>query len=83
MKSVQEAADLLSRELMVKVRPGHRLTVMKHAVTRYRISLHIHEAGFDSGEQWPAEPWEFCSLAEIEQLPMSVTGRRIAKMLAS
>ncbi|MDG2221861.1 MAG: A/G-specific adenine glycosylase [Rubripirellula sp.] len=83
LASADQAADQLSRELGVSVSAGSRLTVMKHAVTRYRISLQVHEATLgDDGEPPPA-PWKYCSLAEIEQLPMSVTGRQIAQMLGS
>lgn len=81
--SADQAADQLSRELGVSVSAGSRLAVLKHAVTRYRISLQVHEATLGNPSDPPAKPWKYCSLTEIEQLPMSVTGRQIAKMLGS
>lgn len=81
--SADQAADQLSRELGVSVSAGSRLAVLKHSVTRYRISLQVHEATLANPSDPPEKPWKYCSLTEIEQLPMSVTGRQIAKMLGS
>ncbi len=80
-RSVQDAADWLSREVGAKVLAGRRLTTIKHAVTRYRISLHVHEAELDHGDGSNLTPWCYCSPEEMRDLPMSVTGRRIADLL--
>lgn len=81
-QSVEEAADWLSREVGVAVSPGRRMTTIKHAVTKYRISLHVHEANLTCNASSNLHPWRYCSRDELEHLPMSVTGRRIAEMLA-
>ncbi|MEM8670851.1 MAG: A/G-specific adenine glycosylase [Planctomycetota bacterium] len=81
LHSLDEAAKLIGKEIGVAVHPGQRLTTIKHAVTRFKISLHVHEANFGSVSEKDLAPWRFCSLQEIEDLPLSVTGRRIAKLL--
>ena len=82
MKSVDSAAQLLSRELGVKIDPGLRLATIRHAVTKYRISLHVHLAHLQPESGEPGRPWRFVTLAEMADLPMSVTGRRIAVLLS-
>jgi A/G-specific adenine glycosylase len=80
-ESAAAAAVLLSEEMGVEISPGMRLTTMKHAVTRYRISLHVHVAKLEDPNRAPRRPWKYVSLPDMADLPMSVTGRRIAKML--
>jgi A/G-specific adenine glycosylase len=87
-ESVVAATPHLSDLVGVSISPGARLTTIRHAVTKYRISLHVHTA--DIGDQagaptrtWrPGRPWRFVSLSDMAQLPMSVTGRKIAELLA-
>jgi len=80
------------RELIDKVReltgiliePGERIARIRHAVTRFRINLTCHEAAYVSGEQ-PASgdgSLRWVMPAELERLPLSVTGRRIGRLLA-
>ena len=81
LSSITEAATLLSAEVGVNLVPGIRLTTIKHAVTKYRISLQVYQADLlDTGEQ-PGKPWKYVSLAELAEMPMSVTGRKIVKIL--
>jgi A/G-specific adenine glycosylase len=81
------AAQWLGRQLGGSVLSGTRLETLKHAVTKYRISLHVHEAslnhegGWKGGPSLPPEPWQFVSANDLAELPMSVTGRRIASKL--
>jgi A/G-specific adenine glycosylase len=79
--SVNAAAKQLSAEVGVNIQPGIRLTKIRHAVTKYRISLHVHTGELLDTKQAPGKPWRYVSLAEMAELPMSVTGRRIVKLL--
>lgn len=81
--SIDSAADWLARELGVAVKPGVRLQTIKHAVTKYRISLHVHEAGWTTASAELPVPWRFVEPGELRRLPMSVTGRTIAEHLAN
>ena len=80
--SVAEAATQLSAEVGVNLVPGIRLTTVKHAVTKYRISLQVHQAELLDKLENPAKPWKYATLTELSELPMSVTGRKIVKILA-
>lgn len=74
------AADI-AVDLGTPITPGIRLATIKHAVTKYRITLCVHSAtiGTDSS---PPSPWRFVAAKEMADLPLSVTGRKIAKLIA-
>lgn len=99
MESVDHAVHWLSEQLETPLMAGVRLTTIRHAVTKYRISLHVHHAhshavdepkrrrlpdsqsqrGLESLE--PPAPWAWKSLRELEQIPLSVSGRKIVHHL--
>ena len=81
-RDVVEATKQLSAEVGVNLVSGMRLTTIKHAVTKYRISLHVHDASPMEGGLEPGKPWKYASLAELSKMPMSVTGRKIVQILA-
>lgn len=83
LSSVDQAAKRLSEEVGVRMRPSTRLATIRHAVTRYRIQLHVHFATIETAELPPAKPWRYVSVGEMVGLPMSVTGRKIAKLLTA
>jgi A/G-specific adenine glycosylase len=80
--SIAEAATQLSAEVGVNLVPGIRLTKIKHAVTKYRISLQVYQADLLDTHDKPGKPWKYVSLADLEGMPMSVTGRKIVKILS-
>ena len=62
------------------------MRTLRHAVTKFRISLHVHQASFaadraESTQKLPS-PWRWVSLDQMKSLPMSVTGRKIVDFLA-
>lgn len=79
--SVAAAAAWLSDQLGVAVTSGPRLRTIRHAVTNYRISLHVHDATIHRGSEKLPPPWRFVTPAELAELPMSVTGRKIVRWL--
>ncbi|MCP4779042.1 MAG: hypothetical protein GY880_32910, partial [Planctomycetaceae bacterium] len=80
--SIAEAATQLSDEVGVNLIPGIRLRMLKHAVTKYRISLQVYQADLLDEGDIPGKPWKYVSLAELAEMPMSVTGRKIVKILS-
>lgn len=90
------AADLAA-QLGSTITPGTRLTTIKHAVTKYRITLAVHAATMDAATMDTATmdtatmdaanplpaPWRFVTAREMAELPLSVTGRKIAKLIAN
>lgn len=83
--TVQEAAVEVSVALNQPLDVGDSLTRIKHAVTKYRIELQVHHADFQPASSAvafePESPWQFVSAAQMKKLPLSVTGRKIAKLL--
>ncbi len=63
----------------ITITPGGLLKTIKHGVTRYRITLECYEAEFASGRRRPYMRW--CSPDELSNLPLSSTGRSIAKLV--
>ena len=64
----------------VHIDPGNLLKTIKHGVTRYRITLDCYEARYRSGRiQQTTQRW--CTVDELNSLPLSSTGRKLAKLL--
>ena len=82
--SIERQVPLRIRELAgLEVVAGQRLTTLKHGVTRFRITLHCYEAtrvkhspgGAARGNvQWVA-------IDQLTNYPLSVTGRKIARLI--
>ena len=81
LDSVETAATILGDVIGRKLSPGVRLETIRHAVTRYRITLHVHAANIAHPRRKLPPPWRFISLRELSELPMSVTGRKITDLL--
>ncbi len=85
VENASVAASQLNETLSGTISVGEPLITMKHAVTKYRIRLDVMRATISHGatRRWkPPSPWKFATLAEIDKLPMSMTGRKIAKELS-
>ena len=52
-KSLREAAAWLRREVASPVRIGDELETIRHAVTKYKIRLHVHAADLDAAASEP------------------------------
>jgi len=78
-KTAKEAALQISRRTGLPIEASGRLTNIKHAVTRFRITLNVFAAKpVNSAELLATGEYHFATLAELESLPLSVTGRKIA-----
>lgn len=60
---------------------GPLAEIIKHSVTRYRIELFCFTAKKMSGRKKSSEPLEWVPLQELDDRPLSVTGRKFAKKL--
>jgi A/G-specific adenine glycosylase len=67
----------------VLVEPGERLTTIKHSVTRFRITLDCHRAAYVAGSRRNngQVPCRWVKPAELEEYPLSATGRKIGQLL--
>ncbi|MEM6468965.1 MAG: A/G-specific adenine glycosylase [Planctomycetota bacterium] len=87
-RSVEQATGWLAEQLGVQAKDievGDRLKTIRHAVTKYRITLNVHDATLnsDAGTSRLPEPWQWLSLDELSDKPLSVSGRKIAKWLVA
>ena len=83
-KLQRELAEKLNRATEVHIEQADYLTTIKHGVTRYRITLECFQAKRATGSNGAKLSAEFKWLrpAELESLPLSVTGRKIGKLIA-
>jgi A/G-specific adenine glycosylase len=62
------------------IRSPRHLVTLKHGVTRFRITLAVYRAQLvGPPPRGPHLKW--CALAELADVPLSVTGRKIARLL--
>jgi A/G-specific adenine glycosylase len=80
-------SECLSREMReeldVEVEVDEKLTVVKHAYTHFRITLHAFRCRVVSGKPrcLDCAAFRWVSPAELDALPMSVADRKIAQVL--
>jgi A/G-specific adenine glycosylase len=76
----RQVRDGVLRQCQIAVIPGELLTRIKHGVTRFRITLDCYQARWRAGRirdrnlRW-VEP------SELEHLPLSMTARKISRLL--
>ncbi|WP_254513156.1 A/G-specific adenine glycosylase [Anatilimnocola floriformis] len=75
------ASDHLLNWLDVQIEPIAHLATTKHGVTRFRITLHVLDATWIAGGKTSAQQ-RWVTRDELHELPLSVTGRKIAGLLA-
>lgn len=63
----------------VRCDPGGLITTIKHGVTRFRITLECYEASHKGGRAKAPAKW--VATEELSGLPLSVTGRKLAKLI--
>ena len=80
----KEIAENVLAAAGVRIAPGRRIHTLAHGVTRFRITLECYEAKFLSDDPVAASATELRWLrpAELEEYPLSSTGRKLARMLA-
>ncbi len=85
-------ADRLRQELVAKVakltgvaiEPGEQLATLRHGVTRFRITLECYEAHCEAvgtARTHRGASLRWLRLGELEDYPLSTTGRRLARLL--
>jgi A/G-specific adenine glycosylase len=73
--SVQEVNRSLS------LRPGQLLFTIRHSVTKYRITLNCYPAEFVVKRANKVKGYEWASIGQLDELPMSASGRKIVEKL--
>ncbi|MBX3433125.1 MAG: A/G-specific adenine glycosylase [Pirellulales bacterium] len=80
----EELAKKVAEQTGVTVQPGPLVKTLKHGVTRYRITLECYEATRSGGRvrSTAERPVRWTPLAELADLPLSATGRKLAAFVA-
>jgi A/G-specific adenine glycosylase len=75
----------MREELDVEIQVGELLTVVRHAYTHFRITLHAFRCRLFAGEPrcLDCAAFRWVDLAGLDALPMSVADRKIAQVLQS
>ncbi len=78
-----ELADKVHKQTGIKIEPGERLKTIKHGVTRYRITLDCFTAQYKSGRVCTSKshPVRWVKRLELAELPLSTTGRKLARLV--
>jgi A/G-specific adenine glycosylase len=71
--------DRVVRETGVVAEVIDKLTEIRHSVTRYRITLACFHAEWKAGDSSGESKW--VTRDELSDFPLSVTGRKIARLL--
>lgn len=78
-----EIAEQVSKLTGIACDPGAHLKTIKHAVTRFRITLDCYEANRTEGRlRGNREAMRWVMPNELSELPLSVTGRKIAELIS-
>jgi A/G-specific adenine glycosylase len=76
-----EVTEQLRRLAGIDAEVGELMTTIKHAVTRFRITLTCYRAAYRAGE--PPADGSYCWVdpATLHAYPLSVTGRKLSHLL--
>jgi A/G-specific adenine glycosylase len=74
-----QIARRVQRLTGIEVRIGQRLQVLKHAVTRFRITLHCYSAEWIAGKPTDPDACRWVSPAALSEYPLSTTGRKLSR----
>jgi A/G-specific adenine glycosylase len=78
-----ELATKVREQTGVAIEPAGLVTTLKHGVTRFRITLDCYEARAIGGRvrSTAERPVRWMPRRELVELPLSVTGRKLARLL--
>ncbi len=81
----QEIIDNVRALTGTTVAPGEKIATLTHGVTRFRITLECHQAEYAAASKNGSEPLEtqWVKLDELDDLPLSSTGRKLANLISS
>ncbi len=74
----EEIATKVRQQTGITCAPGPLMKTIKHGVTRYRITLDCYQGKYITGQV--RAPGRWIRTAELADLPLSTTGRKIAQL---
>jgi A/G-specific adenine glycosylase len=81
--AADEIAEKVLRQTGIRCTLGSLIKRLRHGVTRFRITLDCYEAKYSGGRARSASgvPVRWIKCDELESLPLSTTGRKLAKLV--
>jgi A/G-specific adenine glycosylase len=77
-----ELTDGIRRHTGLRAQPREHIATLKHGVTRFRITLDCFHAHCRPGRGKLIDgAWQWVKPAELSGYPLSVTGRKVARMI--
>jgi len=71
----------------LEIEPGDHLVTLKHGVTRFRITLHCYDAQAKQKESSrrnaKLKTLRWVTIGDLDEYPLSTTGRKISRLLMS
>jgi A/G-specific adenine glycosylase len=80
---VAELARKVREQAGLEIAAPHKFATLKHGVTRFRITLDCYHAAARGRPTLPRAQYRWLSPAALAALPLSVTGRKLSRMLPS
>ncbi len=72
----------IRRQTGLRARPHEHIATLKHGVTRFRITLDCYHARCQPGRaKLAAGNWQWLRPHELVDIPLSVTGRKLARLI--
>lgn len=70
----------IDEELVIQIEVGELVTIVQHAYTHFRITLHAFHARYTGGEPQTigCADWRWVELADLDVFPFPVTDQKIA-----
>ncbi len=79
----QELAERTAALTGFQIRPTTQLLKLEHGVTRFRITLHCHQALYVAGRKRRGTELRWVTPKALDDFALSATGRKIARRLRS
>ncbi len=80
----RELGEKVRQQAGLSIAEARRIATLKHGVTRFRITLDCYAADCPRGRSSlaPGE-WRWIDPADLANLPLSVTGRKLSRLIAT
>jgi len=78
----QELLDKVQLHSGLAVQPPQRIATIKHGVTRFRITLDCYTTRVNGEKiRLAAGEWRWVRVEELDEYPLSMTGRKLSRLL--
>ncbi len=79
--ATERLGDQVRQLTGIQVHLEEKVTTLKHAVTRFRITLDCYRASFQSGAFKDSDQCQWVDPGALADYPLSVTGRKLSRWL--